>query len=123
MHWNPKIVLGTKQGRVRSGAQKSLLQSVFSVFRSLLLDHCCSSDVGVTLLMPGLARSDLKVVLDYVYRGWMTLRATQMASVIGVMEVLHLKCGVSVSKRQHSDCDWEPDRSVLLAQPFFFLFL
>ena len=33
-----------------------------------------------------------------------------MADVIGVMEVLHLKCGVSVSKRQHSECDWEPDR-------------
>ena len=56
------------------------------------MEHCCSSDVGVTLLMPGLARSDLQVVLDYVYRGWMTLRATQMASVIGVMEV----CALSI---------------------------
>ena len=29
-----------------------------------------------------------------------------MAHVIGVIEVLHLKCGVSVSKRKDSECDW-----------------
>jgi len=93
-------------------AHAATLAAVSPVLRSLLLDHLASpgNGDGATLLMPGLTRRDLKVVLDYVYHGRMTLRAEQMADVIGVMEVLHLKCGVSVSKRQHSECDWEPDR-------------
>ena len=49
-------------------------------FRSLLLDHLASpgNGDGATLLMPGLTRRDLKVVLDYVYHGRMTLRAEQV---------------------------------------------
>merc|ERR1719419_418293 len=60
-------------------AHAATLAAVSPVLRSLLLEHRGSQldcDLGVTvLLMPGLARSDLQVVLDYVYRGWMTLRA------------------------------------------------
>ena len=39
------------------------------------------------------------LVLDYVYKGRMYIKANQLQHVLSVIEVLSLECGVSVTKK------------------------
>lgn len=48
--------------------------------------------------LPNIRADHLKLVLDYLYTGEMYLTAEHLAGVLRVMEVLRMKCGVSVSK-------------------------
>ena len=57
------------------------------------------SDDVVTIYLPQLSKIHLLLVLDYVYRGRMYIKANQLQHVLGVIEVLNLECGVSVSKK------------------------
>ena len=41
----------------------------------------------------------MSLVLDYVYQGRMYIKACQLQHILGVIEVLSLECGVSVSKK------------------------
>ena len=66
-------------------SHRPLLAAVSPVLHKLLLNSV--NDDIVTLILPQLSRTHLKLVLDYVYSGSMYLRATQMQYVIGVIEV------------------------------------
>ena len=66
-------------------SHRPLLAAVSPVLHKLLLNSV--NDDIVTLILPQLRRTHLKLVLDYVYSGSMYLRATQMQYVIGVIEV------------------------------------
>jgi hypothetical protein len=78
-------------------AHRLILAAVSPVLKNLLLsvDH----DDVATLYLPQLSRGHLALVLDYVYRGRMYIKASQLQHVLGVIEVLSLECGVSVSKK------------------------
>ena len=41
----------------------------------------------------------VSLVLDYVYQGRMYIKACQLQHILGVIEILSLECGVSVSKK------------------------
>ena len=66
-------------------SHRPLLAAVSPVLHKLLLNSL--NDDIVTLILPQIKRTHLKLVLDYVYSGSMYLRATQMQYVIGVIEV------------------------------------
>jgi len=66
-------------------SHRPLLAAVSPVLNKLLLNRV--NDDIVTLILPQLSHTHLKLVLDYVYSGSMYLRATQMQYVIGVIEV------------------------------------
>ena len=70
-------------------SHRPLLAAVSPVLHKLLLNRL--NDDIVTLILPQVRRTHLKLVLDYVYSGSMYLRASQMQYVIGVIEVLYLK--------------------------------
>ena len=60
-----------------------------------------------TIYLPQLSKYHLSLVLDYVYRGRMYIKANQLQHVLGVIEVLSLECGVSVSKKvRKEDISW-----------------
>ena len=60
-----------------------------------------------TIYLPQLSKYHLSLVLDYVYRGRMYIKANQLQHVLGVIEVLNLECGVSVSKKvRKEDISW-----------------
>ena len=69
-------------------SHRPLLAAVSPVLHKLLLNRL--NDDIVTLILPQVRRTHLKLVLDYVYSGSMYLRASQMQYVIGVIEVLCL---------------------------------
>ena len=69
-------------------SHRPLLAAVSPVLHKLLLNRL--NDDIVTLILPQVRRTHLKLVLDYVYSGSMYLRASQMQYVIGVIEVLYL---------------------------------
>merc|ERR1712008_140393 len=56
-------------------------------------------DDVATLYLPQLSKEHLLLVLDYVYKGRMYINANQLQYVLGVIEVLSLECGVSVTKK------------------------
>ena len=70
-------------------SHRPLLAAVSPVLHKLLLNRL--NDDIVTLILPQVRRTHLKLVLDYVYSGSMYLRASQMQYVIGVIEVLYLR--------------------------------
>ena len=56
-------------------------------------------DDVATLYLPQLSKNHLLLVLDYVYKGRMYIKANQLQHVLSVIEVLSLECGVSVTKK------------------------
>ena len=70
-------------------SHRPLLAAVSPVLHKLLLNRL--NDDIVTLILPQVRRTHLKLVLDYVYSGSMYLRASQMQYVIGVIEVLYIR--------------------------------
>merc|ERR1712223_82676 len=86
-------------------AHRLVLAAVSPVLRQLLLS--VEGDDVATLYLPQLSKYHLSLVLDYVYRGRMYIRANQLQHVLGVIEVLSLECGVSVSKKvRKEDISW-----------------
>lgn len=73
-----------------------ILSTVSPFLKCLLVSSSCES-VSVVHL-PQIRSSHLRLVLDYVYTGAMFLAPTDLAGVLRVIEVLRMKCGVSVSK-------------------------
>ena len=76
---------------------KVLIITPFSIFRHLLLS--VEQDDVATIYLPQLSKDHLLLVLDYVYKGRMYIKANQLQYVLGVIEVLSLECGVSVTKK------------------------
>ena len=87
-------------------AHRLILAAVSPVLKQILLSVHDQEDV-VTLFLPQLSKFHLSLVLDYVYRGRMFIKASQLQHVLGVIEVLNLECGVSVSKKVEKDEDHE----------------
>ena len=79
-------------------AHRLILAAVSPFLKHLLLCTVEHEDVA-TLYLPQLSKHHLSLVLDYVYRGRMYIKANQLQHVLGVIEVLSLECGVSVSKK------------------------
>lgn len=78
-------------------SHRLVLAVVSPVLKRLLLSR--EDDDIVTLCLPQLSKTHLTLVLDYVYRGRMYIKASQLQHILGVIEALSLECGVSVSKR------------------------
>lgn len=68
--------------------------------QGLFLDPSCLHESLPTLHLPDTAASDLRLALDYVYRGQMVVGAGRLAHVLAVLDLLRMKCGVSVSRRR-----------------------
>merc|ERR1712083_335258 len=86
-------------------AHRLVLAAVSPVLRHLLLS--VEQDDVATIYLPQLSKYHLSLVLDYVYRGRMYIKANQLQHVLGVIEVLNLECGVSVSKKvRKEDISW-----------------
>merc|ERR1711962_189531 len=86
-------------------AHRLVLAAVSPVLRHLLLS--VEQDDVATIYLPQLSKYHLSLVLDYVYRGRMYIKANQLQHVLGVIEVLSLECGVSVSKKvRKEDISW-----------------
>jgi len=80
-------------------AHRIILTSVSPFIQKLLEDYEeKQGDDVITLLLPMIKGYHMKLVLDYIYSGAMYLCGFHMQYVIQVMEVLQLKCGVSVNK-------------------------
>ena len=71
--------------------------SCYYFFRHLLLS--VEQEDVATLYLPQLSKNHLLLVLDYVYKGRMYIKANQLQHVLSVIEVLSLECGVSVTKK------------------------
>merc|ERR1719457_243206 len=80
-------------------------------------------DDVITIFLPRIKGYHMKLVLDYIYSGAMYLCGAHMQYVIQVMEVLNLKCGVSVNKMVQStsaDQEWiEVEHSTVKIQSNF----
>lgn len=79
-------------------AHRLVLCSVSPFLRALLVDFERRGDDVITIFLPLIKGYHMKLVLDYIYSGAMYLCGAHMQYVIQVMEVLQLKCGVSVNK-------------------------
>jgi len=79
-------------------AHRLVLGSVSPFLRALLVDFERRGDDVITIFLPLIKGYHMKLVLDYIYSGAMYLCGAHMQYVIQVMEVLQLKCGVSVNK-------------------------
>lgn len=79
-------------------AHRLVLASVSPFLRTLLVDFERRGDDVITIYLPLIKGYHMKLVLDYIYGGAMYLCGAHMQYVIQVMEVLQLKCGVSVNK-------------------------
>jgi hypothetical protein len=79
-------------------AHRLVLGSVSPFLRVLLADFERRGDDVITIFLPLIKGYHMKLVLDYIYSGSMYLCGAHMQYVIQVMEVLQLKCGVSVNK-------------------------
>lgn len=80
-------------------AHRIILTSVSPFIQKLLGEYEeKQGDDVITLLLPMIKGYHMKLVLDYIYSGAMYLCGAHMQYVIQVMEVLQLKCGVSVNK-------------------------
>ena len=84
-------------------AHRLVLAAVSPVLKTLFLS--LEAEEVVTIYLPQLLKSHVSLVLDYVYKGRMYIRPSQLQHVLGVIEVLSLECGVSVSKKvvKHED--------------------
>jgi len=78
-------------------AHRLVLAAVSPVLRHLLLS--VEQEDVATLYLPQLSKNHLLLVLDYVYKGRMYIKANQLQHVLSVIEVLSLECGVSVTKK------------------------
>eukprot|EP00088_Acartia_fossae_P066729 TRINITY_DN8283_c1_g1_i7.p1 TRINITY_DN8283_c1_g1~~TRINITY_DN8283_c1_g1_i7.p1 ORF type:complete len:858 (+),score=240.34 TRINITY_DN8283_c1_g1_i7:52-2574(+) len=90
-------------------AHRVVLSTVSPFLRSLLTEMEKRGDDVITIFLPRIKGYHMKLVLDYIYSGAMYLCGAHMQYVIQVMEVLNLKCGVSVNKMVQStseDQDW-----------------
>ena len=87
-------------------AHRLVLAAVSPVLKTLFLSF--EAEEVVTIYLPQLLKSHVLLVLDYVYKGRMYIRPSQLQHVLGVIEVLSLECGVSVSKKvvKHEDQGW-----------------
>jgi len=79
-------------------AHKIILGSVSPFLHKLITHYEKQGDDVITILLPTIKGYHMKLVLDYIYSGAMYLCGAHMQYVIQVMEVLQLKCGVSVNK-------------------------
>jgi len=79
-------------------AHRIILGSVSPYLQKLLVEYEKQGDDVITILLPMIKGYHMKLVLDYIYSGAMYLCGAHMQYVIQVMEVLQLKCGVSVNK-------------------------
>ena len=75
-----------------------MLGSVSPFLRVLLADFERRGEDVITIFLPLIQGYHMKLVLDYIYSGAMYLCGAHMQYVMQVMEVLQLKCGVSVNK-------------------------
>jgi len=94
-------------------AHRLVLGSVSPFLHKLLVEFERRGDDVITIFLPLIKGYHMKLVLDYIYSGAMYLCGAHMQYVIQVMEVLQLKCGVSVNKMVYSggtekgqDTDW-----------------
>jgi len=83
-------------------AHRLVLGSVSPFLHRLLVDFERRGDDVITIFLPLIKGYHMKLVLDYIYSGAMYLCGAHMQYVIQVMEVLQLKCGVSVNKMVYS---------------------
>merc|ERR1719242_2982755 len=79
-------------------AHRIILGSVSPYLQKLLVEYEKQGDDVITIFLPLIKGYHMKLVLDYIYSGAMYLCGAHMQYVIQVMEVLQLKCGVSVNK-------------------------
>lgn len=79
-------------------AHRIILGSVSPYLNKLLVEYEKQGDDVITILLPMIKGYHMQLVLDYIYGGAMYLCGAHMQFVIQVMEVLQLKCGVSVNK-------------------------
>merc|ERR1719242_42748 len=79
-------------------AHRIILGSVSPYLQKLLMEYEKQGDDVITIFLPLIKGYHMKLVLDYIYSGAMYLCGAHMQYVIQVMEVLQLKCGVSVNK-------------------------
>jgi len=79
-------------------AHKIILGSVSPFLHKLITHYEKQGDDVITIVLPMIKGYHMKLVLDYIYSGAMYLCGAHMQYVIQVMEVLQLKCGVSVNK-------------------------
>jgi len=79
-------------------AHRIVLGSVSPFLHGLMVDFEKRGDDVLTIFLPLIKGYHMKLVLDYIYSGAMYLCGAHMQFVIQVMEVLQLKCGVSVNK-------------------------
>jgi len=84
-------------------AHRLVLGSVSPFLHKLLVDFERRGDDVVTIFLPLIKGYHMKLVLDYIYSGAMYLCGAHMQYVIQVMEVLQLKCGVSVNKMVYNE--------------------
>jgi len=83
-------------------AHRLVLGSVSPFLHKLLVEFERRGDDVITIFLPLIKGYHMKLVLDYIYSGAMYLCGAHMQYVIQVMEVLQLKCGVSVNKMVYS---------------------
>merc|ERR1719192_224188 len=79
-------------------AHRIILSSVSPFLQKLLVHYEKQGDDVTTIHLPMIKGYHMQLVLDYIYGGAMYLCGAHMQFVIQVMEVLQLKCGVSVNK-------------------------
>merc|ERR550517_1738063 len=79
-------------------AHRIILGSVSPYLQKLLVEYEKQGDDVTTIHLPMIKGYHMQLVLDYIYGGAMYLCGAHMQFVIEVMEVLQLKCGVSVNK-------------------------
>jgi len=84
-------------------AHRVVLSTVSPFLTNLLQDFERRGDDVITIFLPLIKGYHMKLVLDYIYSGAMYLCGAHMQFVIQVMEVLQLKCGVSVNKMVQSE--------------------
>merc|ERR550517_1708286 len=82
----------------RLWAHRIILGSVSPYLQKLLVEYEKQGDDVTTIHLPMIKGYHMQLVLDYIYGGAMYLCGAHMQFVIEVMEVLQLKCGVSVNK-------------------------
>ena len=89
-------------------AHRLILAAVSPVLKSLFLT--LEAEEVVTIFLPQVLKTHVVLVLDYVYKGRMYIRPSQLQHVLGVIEVLSLQCGVSVSKPVKNEAtEWKEE--------------